>query len=153
MDELDRQILRLLTNDARMTVKDIATHISLTSPAVSQRIKRMEEIGIIRGYTVVLGDTYTQKTISAIINITVKVQDSKKFMQLIENNKNVKRCHHVTGNYSYIIIIKCNEMYQIEKLISEFQQLGQTNTQIILSTPVDRYAELEILHSQDKDIP
>ncbi len=145
MDELDKQILRLLTNDARMTVKDIAIQISLTSPAVSQRIKRMEEAGIIRGYTVVLGDNYTQKAISALISITVKIQDNKKFMQLIDNNKNVKRCHHVTGNYSYILIIKCNDMLQIEKLISEFQQLGQTNTQIILSTPLDRYAELEFL--------
>ena len=56
MDELDRKILRLLSADGRMTVKDIARQVSLTSPAVSERIRRMEKTGVIAGYTVVLGD-------------------------------------------------------------------------------------------------
>ncbi len=145
MDDLDKKILQLLAQDARMTVKDIAYKISLTSPAVSQRIKRMEETGVIKGYTTVIGDNNAEKTISAIINISVQPKDKEKFFKLINSNVSVRRCHHVTGNYSYILSIKCYNMLQIEQLINEFQQLGQTNTQIVLSTPIDRFADLEFM--------
>ncbi len=145
MDELDKRILQLLAEDARMTVKDIASKILLTSPAVSQRIKRMEETGIIKGYTAVLGESKTEKTISAIINISVQPKDTDKFFAMLNENKHIRRCHHVTGNYSYILIVRCTDMEHIEKVINEFQQLGLTNTQIVLSTPLDRYSDVEIM--------
>ena len=71
MDELDRKILRLLSADGRMTVKDIARQVSLTSPAVSERIRRMEKTGVIAGYTVVLGDAEPKSHIDALISISV----------------------------------------------------------------------------------
>ncbi len=149
MDDLDKKILELLAQDARMTVKDIAQKISLTSPAVSQRIKRMEDTGIINGYTVVLGDNKAKQTISAVISISLQQNDKDKFFDMIEKNKHVRRCFHVTGNYSYIFFVKCANMGQIEQTINEFQKLGQTNTQIVLSTTVDRFALYDFLLFDD----
>ncbi len=145
MDDLDKKILELLAHDARMTVKDIAHKISLTSPAVSQRIKRMEDTGVIKGYTVVLGDNKAKKNISAIVCIALQPKDKDKFFELIEKNKHVRRCFHVTGNYSYILYVNCLNMAQIEEIINEFQQLGQTNTQIVMSTAVDRFVDYNFL--------
>ncbi len=139
MDELDRKIIKLLAKNARMTVKEIAKSVCLTSPAVSQRITRLEQSGVIAGYTIVPSNKYDEMAISAIINISVQSKDKEEFFALVEGNESVRRCHHVTGNYSYILNIKCACMQDIENLINKFRQLGQTNTQIILSTPLDRF--------------
>ena len=65
MDKLDKKILGLLAQNARMSVKEIAEHVSLTSPAVSSRIHRMEKEGIIGGYTVLLKSPESQQTVNA----------------------------------------------------------------------------------------
>lgn len=138
MDELDKRILRLLTADGRMTVKDIAARVSLTSPAVSERIRRMEKSGAIAGYTVLLGDTDRGARVDALISISVPHTDRQYFLTLIESQPQVRQCFHVTGSYSYIVKVNCADMSELEHLINRFQQLGQTSTQIVLSTPVDR---------------
>ena len=87
MDELDRKILRLLSADGRMTVKDIARQVSLTSPAVSERIRRMEKTGVIAGYTVVLGDAEPKSHIDALISISVAPADRQYFITMVENQR------------------------------------------------------------------
>lgn len=136
MDNLDKKILSLLAVDGRMTVKDIAQHISLTSPAVSERIRRMEREGIIAGYTVVFGDV-RRTHIDALISVSIPHDDRRKFLEMVKNLSNVRQCMHVTGSYSYIIKVSCVDMHELEHLINEFQMMGQTSTQIILSSPVE----------------
>ena len=136
MDNLDKKIISLLAVDGRMTVKEIASHISLTSPAVSERIRRMEREGIIAGYTVVLGDV-RRTHIDALISVSVPHDDRRHFLSMIEEMPNVRQCMHVTGSYSYIIKVSCVDMHELEHLINEFQVMGQTSTQIILSSPVE----------------
>lgn len=143
MDDLDRKILRLLSADGRMTVKDIAARVSLTSPAVSERIKRMERDGVIAGYTVLLGQTQTKGEIDALLSISVPHTDRQYFLSLIESQPGVRQCYHVTGSYSFILKVRCADMHELEHMINRFQKLGQTSTQIILSTPVDRHITLE----------
>lgn len=138
MDELDRQILRLLSTDGRMAVKEIAQKISLTSPAVSERIHKLEKSGVIAGYTVVLSDPSAATSVNALISLSVPTQDRVTFLSLVENHPSILRCFHVTGSYSFIVKVRCEDMHGLEHLINRLQQLGQTSTQIILSTPVDR---------------
>ncbi|MEF9970046.1 MAG: Lrp/AsnC family transcriptional regulator [Ruthenibacterium sp.] len=139
MDHLDEQILRLLSDDARMTVKEIAARVSLTSPAVSERIRRLEKKGVIAGYTVVFGEEKNKTRIDALISISVPTTDRQVFLTLIESLSNVRQCFHVTGSYSYIVKVSCVDMNELEHLINRFQKLGQTSTQIILSMPVEHH--------------
>lgn len=138
MDELDQKILRLLGTDGRMTVKEIAQKVSLTSPAVSERIRRMEKSGVIAGYTVVLGDIEQDNCIDALISISVAQADRQYFITMVENQQGVTQCFHVTGSHSFIVKVRCADIQELESLINRFQKLGQTSTQIILSAPVDR---------------
>lgn len=140
MDSLDEQILRLLAADARMTVKDIASRVALTSPAVSERIKRLEKKGVIAGYTVIFGEEKTKTRVDALISISVATTDREIFLTLIENQPNVRQCFHVTGSYSFIVKVSCVDMHELEHLINRFQKLGQTSTQIILSMPVEHHS-------------
>ena len=142
MDELDRKILRLLEEDGRMTVKNIAQRVALTSPAVSERIRRMEAGGIIAGYTVVLGEQPDKNAIDALISISVSPADRDRFLNMAEMKDGVQQGFHVTGGYSFIVKVHCSGIAALEHLINRFQKLGQTSSQIILSTPVDKRSHL-----------
>ena len=132
MDDLDRKILSLLAKNARMPVKEIAEQVALTSPAVSSRIHKLEIDGIISGYTVVL------------ISLSVTPSHRDELVELMQNSKEVLQCYHVTGAYTFLIKVSCGSMPQLEHLILQFQKLGTTSTQIILSTPVN-HGDLEAM--------
>lgn len=138
MDDLDRKILELLRQNARMPVKDIAERIALTSPAVSSRIHKLEHEGIIAGYTVVLRRPDRNAQVDALISVAAKPTLREELMALLQTCPQVQQCYHVTGDHSYLVKVSCTDMAQLEHLITSFQRLGQTSTQIILSTPVDR---------------
>lgn len=134
MDELDKKILYLLNKNARATVKEIAAEVSLTSPAVSERIRRMEKSKIIEGYTVRFNPELTRNYINAFISIQIPPKDQMEFDKLLKDQPAVQQCYHVTGGYSYMVRASCKDISALEKLISHLQKMGQTNTQIILST-------------------
>ena len=144
MDELDSKIIQLMMRNARMPVKEIAKQVNLTSPAVSSRIHRMEQEGIIGGYTVTLNRPADRVYVDALISLSVAPSKHDAFLNLIQNSKEVLQCYHVTGDYTFLIKVSCGSMPQLEHLILQFQKLGTTSTQIILSTPVN-HGDLEAL--------
>ena len=142
MDDLDRKILSLLAKNARMPVKEIAEKVALTSPAVSSRIHKLETDGIISGYT--LNRPADRVYVDALISLSVAPSKQDAFLELLQNSKEVLQCYHVTGAYTFLVKVSCGSMPQLEHLILQFQKLGTTSTQIILSTPVN-HGELDAL--------
>lgn len=138
MDKLDKKILSLLAQNARMSVKEIAEQVSLTSPAVSSRIHRLEKEGVIGGYTVLLKNPDSQQTVNALISVSVSPAGRDEFLTAVHAERQVTQCFHVTGSHSYIVKVACDTMQSLEHLITRCQRSGPTSTQIILSTPVDR---------------
>ena len=138
IDELDRQILQILQKNARVPVKEIAQQVALTSPAVSSRIRRLEQEGIIAGYTAVLRAPGSSTWVNALISVSILPSSRDEFLQVLDERPSVQQCFHVTGSHSYIVKVCCKDMDALEKLITRFQRMGQTSTQIILYTPVDR---------------
>ena len=151
MDAIDRKILELLQKNGRMTVKEITQTISLTAPAVSERIKRLEKDGVIEGYTAIINPRKMGRTVHAIINVSVQPSDTDKLINLVSNEPMVVECHHVTGEYSYMIKVDAFEISDLEKLIMKFQKMGETSTQIILSSPIARKVVLKSLYTEKKD--
>ena len=141
MDDLDRKILSLLAKNARMPVKEIAEQVALTSPAVSSRIHKLETDGII---SVVLNRPADRVYVDALISLSVTPSHRDELVELMQNSKEVLQCYHVTGAYTFLIKVSCGSMPQLEHLILQFQKLGTTSTQIILSTPVN-HGELDAL--------
>ena len=138
MDELDRKIIRLMSQNARIPVKDIAQEISLTSPAVSSRIRKLEQAGIISGYTVVLHPPEGHVRVEALISLAVGPTQHEDLMELLQAEPDVLQCFRVTGTYSFTVKVSCEGVDALERLLNKFQKIGSTNTQIILSTPLDR---------------
>ncbi len=138
MDKLDQKILKLLIKNARISVKEIAEHVNLTSPAVSSRIRKLETDGIIGGYTVCLHRPTNQPAIDALVSVSVQPSSRDEFLKSLDFKQEVLQCHHVTGSHSFIIKVSCQDMVTLEQLILNLQTFGQTSTQIILSTPLNR---------------
>ena len=141
MDDLDRKILALLAKNARMPVKEIAEKVALTSPAVSSRIHKLETDGIISGP---LNRPADRVYVDALISLSVAPSQRDELVELMQNSKEVLQCYHVTGAYTFLIKVSCGSMPQLEHLILQFQKLGTTSTQIILSTPVN-HGDLEAM--------
>lgn len=138
MDELDRKILHLMKENARMPVKEIARQVNLTSPAVSSRIHRLEHDGVIEGYTVVLHHPNGPGHVEALISILADSASREELLQLVENDPQALQCWRVTGSYNFIVKVSCPDIEALEHLLTRIQKLGSTNTQIILTTQLDR---------------
>ena len=143
MDELDHKIVQLLAENARMPVKDIAQHVSLTSPAVSSRIHRLEQEGVIAGYTVVLHRPDSPARVGALISVLVDTANRADFLSLVDEEPQVLQCYRVTGSYNFMVKVSCTDIDALEHLLTRMQKLGSTNTQIILNTQLDRSLALD----------
>lgn len=142
MDELDSKILRLMLHNARMPVKEIAQQVNLTSPAVSSRIHRLEQEGVIGGYTVLLHHPGEEGRVQALISIQTAASEREEFLRMIADEPQILQCYRVTGIYNFIVKASCSSIDELEHLLTRLQKLGSTNTQIILATPLDRRLSL-----------
>lgn len=143
MDELDRKILRLLAQNARMPVKEIAQQVNLTSPAVSSRIHKLEQDGVIGGYTVVLRHPDSATQVEALISVLTVPGAREDFLHLAECESQVLQCYRVTGSHNFMVKVRCNGIDALEHLLTRMQKYGSTNTQIILTSHIDRQPTLE----------
>lgn len=137
MDTIDYQIIKLLQDNGRISIKRIAEIISLTPPAVAERIRKLEDAGVIMGYRAVIDPKKFGMNIRAIINITLKSDKRKEFLNFASENNCILECHHVTGGFSMTIKAIFKEMSDLEVLVGKIQQYGNTQTLIILSSPIE----------------
>ena len=137
MDNIDYEIVKILQDRGRIPVKKISEMVNLTPPAVAERIRRLEETGVILGYRAVLNPNKFGMTIRAIITVTLIADKRKEFLEFAKQNKSILECHHVTGGFSMIIRTIFKEMSDLEVLVGKIQQFGDTQTLIILSSPIE----------------
>lgn len=147
MDSTDYRIIELLLEDGRIPMKELSQKVALSAPAVAERVKRLEEEGIITGYKAVVDYEKLGKKINVLINVGMNVQRNEKFMEFIKNEDSIIECHHVTGPYCKILKARLENIASLEKLIGKIQMFGNTETFIILSS-----VEKEHIISDDKNI-
>ncbi|MGX7200314.1 Lrp/AsnC family transcriptional regulator [Enterococcus nangangensis] len=136
MDQLDKKMLNLLQQDARLSIKKISEALFITAPAVSQRLRHLEEAGIIKNYQAQLHYEACHLPIKAFIQLSLSPQQKPEFYDYIQKIPNVLECDCVTGPYSQLIKVVFPTTHLLDQFINELQQFGGTNTQIVFSTPV-----------------
>lgn len=136
MDKIDFDILKLLEENGRISVKEISASIKLSAPAVSERIRRLEKSQVISGYRCVINPSAVGYNIRAIINVTLPVSKHKEFYAHVETEPTIINCYHVTGTYGMTLIVAVKDVKELETLLNGVQKFGDTNTQIILSNPI-----------------
>lgn len=136
MDDIDRKILKLLQDNARVSLKTIAEKTFLSSPAVSARIERLEKEGVISGYHALVDPIRLGYHILAFINLDVMPEDKPKFYAYAEETPNVLECNCVTGDYSMLMKVAFQSTMELDIFIGQLQKFGKTSTQIVFSTQV-----------------
>lgn len=136
MDDIDRKILRLLQENARISLKSIAENTFLSSPAVSARIEKMEKEGVIAGYHALIEPMKLGYHILAFINLNVVPDDKPKFYAYAKSVANVLECSCVTGEYSMLLKVAFQSTVELDIFVGQLQKFGKTCTQIVFSTQV-----------------
>lgn len=139
MDKLDSEIIKLLNSNARMSLKQIAGTVGLTSPAIKTRIEKMEKDGIIRGYSLDLNTKAIGFMVTAFISVAVDSAVKNEFYAYIQECPNVVECHGITGNYFALLKVIFKSTMDLDNFLSTIQKYGETSTNIVLSTYKDSH--------------
>lgn len=138
LDELDRRIVEALAGDARISVKELARAIGLSSPSTSERVKRLEERGIIRAFTVDLSPEALGYTLQAIVRIRPLPGKLHIVQQLIADIPEVVECDKVTGDDCFIARLYVRAIGQLDDILDGIADKAETSTAIVKSQPVKR---------------
>lgn len=136
MDFTDFKILEILQKDGRISMKDLGKKVSMSPPAVAERVRRLEESGIITGYKAVINPEKIGKNINVLINMEIKVDRLPSFFEFTKECEQIVECHHVTGSHSMVIKACLDIIDSLEGLLGKLQIFGNTETYIILSSPI-----------------
>ena len=139
LDTTGWQILQALQENARLSYSELGQRVGLSSPAVAERIRRMEDAGIISGYHAEINLAKVGFPITAIIRMSTSPGDRcSRFTGFVENIPEVLTCYRVTGSDALIMKVMASSVEHLEALIDQLSAHGQLTTSIVLSTPVPR---------------
>ena len=140
VDAVDTKIIKILQVNSRTTASDIAESIGMSVPAVSERLRKLENAGIIDKYTVILSNSKLGKEIMAVMLVEVSSSDNESnhaFRNLVSQEPDILECYSVTGEYDYLLKIITSSTASLEQLLSRIKATAggaKTSTSIILST-------------------
>lgn len=137
MDKIDFKIIELLQENARYPLKHLAEQVFLSTPAVSARIEKLEQSGVITGYSAHVDPLKLGYNIKAFINLEMTPKQKPEFYPFIASCPNVLECNCVTGKYSMLIKVAYHTTLELDAFIGELQKFGNTDTQIVFSTAVE----------------
>ena len=142
LDNIDKMIITMLQENARMSLKEIAQKVYLSSPAVSARIDTLVQNGYIEGFHARINPIKLGYHIKAFINLEVSPIDKKDFYPYINSCKNVVECNCVTGDYSMLLEVLFPSTDELDQFIGELQKYGRTKTLIFNLCGVQRTSDV-----------
>ena len=142
LDGIDRQLLDALQSDSKRSLKEIGAAVGLSAPSVMERVRKLENAGVIKGYHAVLDARKVGLDISAFIGVSIANPGHlSTFEQWVEEIPQVMECHHVTGGHTLLLKVKTRNTADLEKLISRIRSMegvASTETMVVLSTHTER---------------
>ena len=133
LDGLNRKILAALQRQARVSFAAIGREIGLTPPAVAERVKRMEDTGVIEGYWTQVSHQKAGYQLKAIITLRAFMGKLKPFLTYVTTLEEVINCYRITGNENIIMEVVLRDQLHLEEFIDQLIRYGETRTHIILS--------------------
>jgi Lrp/AsnC family leucine-responsive transcriptional regulator len=135
IDELSWQILHELQKNARISFTELGRQVGMTPPAVAERVRRLEDLGIIEGYRAVVNVQKLGLPLTAIIRFASRGRSSAETKRRLASVPEIIECYHVTGEDCYVLRIAVPSTAHLEGLLERLTDFGDTTTSIVLSTP------------------
>jgi Lrp/AsnC family leucine-responsive transcriptional regulator len=136
IDGIDRDILAELQANARIAFAELGRRVGLSTPAVIERVKRLEENHIILGYRAIVDPAKVGLPVRAFVKVTIAGDRLTKFSELIKLLPEVLECHRVTGAESFMVQVAVRDVAHMEEVIDAMMPYVATNTSMILASPV-----------------
>lgn len=134
LDSIGRKILDTLEKDARISYSRLGKKVGLSTPAVTERVRKMEEAGIILGYHARVRTMDAEKAILAFVELSTPAEAYPRVKKRVQELEQVLECHHVSGHAAFILKIRTASVSELEAVISQFSPLGRTRTSIVMSS-------------------
>jgi Lrp/AsnC family transcriptional regulator, leucine-responsive regulatory protein len=136
LDEVDWQILSILQMEARISFKELGQRIGLTGTAIAERVRKLEDEGVIERYSIKLNREKIGLPVLAFFKLRVQVEHCQRLQELANTLPEVIEAHRVVGNEHYILKVILLSMQHLETVMEKFLQLGAVDVSIVLSTTV-----------------
>ncbi|MFI1393935.1 Lrp/AsnC family transcriptional regulator [Streptomyces sp. NPDC020681] len=139
-DATDWRILQALQSQGRASFAELARAVSMSSSAVTERVRRLEEAGVIAGYTAVVDQERLGLPILAFVRLRYPNGNYKPFHDLLETTPEILEAHHVTGDDCFVLKVATRSMHHLEEVSGKIGTLGSVTTSVVYSSPLPRRA-------------
>lgn len=140
LDEIDRKLLSELQLDARTSYAELGRRVGLTTPAVIERVRKLEDAGIVTGYRAEIDPSKVGLPITAFVRMSITGVDYSHIIEVAQGSSEVLECHRGTGGDSFIMKVAVASVEHLQEVIDRLTPYGITTTTIVLSSPVKRKA-------------
>lgn len=138
LDDLDRKLLDILSANARISLKELAAEAGLSSPSTADRLRKLDERGVIAGYTVDVDPVSLGYRLQAVVRVRPMPGMLHIVEKLIVETPEFVECDKVTGDDCFIAKLLVKDMEQLDKILDRIAEKAETNTSIVKSSPVKR---------------
>lgn len=138
LDSTDWRILEALQADGRASYAELARAVSMSPSAVTERVRRLEESGVITGYSAVLDPDRLGLSIMAFVRLRYPTNNYRPFHALVDSTPEVVEAHHVTGEDCFVLKVLARSMRHLEEVTGRISTLGPVTTTIVYSSPLPR---------------
>lgn len=132
-DEIDVTILSELEKNSRLSIRELSKRINLSPPSVTERVKRLEDNGVIEGYTISVNKKKLGLSIDCIIKVTMRNGEYEKFKNFIKTYNRSEWCYRIAGDGCFLVKLSVKDLSEIEEFINEVSPYAITNTNIVFS--------------------
>jgi Lrp/AsnC family leucine-responsive transcriptional regulator len=136
LDETNRELLRQLHADPRITMSALARKVGMSAPAVTDRVQRMRRLGIITGFQMSVDPAALGLPVTAFVRVRPAARQLPKIAALAESLDCVTECHRITGEDCFLIKVHAATIPDLEATLDQFLTFGQTISSIVVTTPV-----------------
>ncbi|EPJ53482.1 MAG: AsnC family transcriptional regulator [Osedax symbiont Rs2] len=136
IDRLSWKIINEVQKNGRVSLKALASEVGLSLPATSERLKRLEEAGVIEGYRAIVSPEVIGYGVTAIIGMTAQQPEKARFIKMLRELPEVLECLHVTGQDSYVLRVVTKDLRHLESFVESINIYGETRTSIVMSHPI-----------------
>jgi Lrp/AsnC family leucine-responsive transcriptional regulator len=138
LDTYGRKLLDELQTNARLSLAELGRRVDLSPTAAAERLKQMEEVGIVHGYTVEIDREALGLEVMAFIRMSCGGQHYHRLLEYVQTLEEVRECHHLTGDDDFLLKVTTTSMADLEALIEALLPYGNPVTSLVLSSPVER---------------
>jgi Lrp/AsnC family leucine-responsive transcriptional regulator len=138
LDDLDRKLLDILSTNARISLKELSAEAGLSSPSTAERLRKLDERGVITGYTVEVDPAALGYTLQAVVRVRPMPGMLHIVEKLIVETPEFVECDKVTGDDCFVAKLLVKNMEHLDTILDRIAEKAQTNTSIVKSSPIKR---------------